>query len=98
MPRIKFLWRQVCRWDCALRIALPQNRPQTAAIGFTEISNDTVDLLIRYFRGDPIHTRLAIQCFAQWRSAQAIPGPGCEHRQSSRRKTILSAPKSAKHA
>src|SRR5207247_10341393 len=88
MPRIKFPWRQACRWNCAVRIALPQNRPQTAAIVFTEISNDTVDLLIRYFRGDPIHPRLATQCFAQRRRAQPILRPGCEHCQSSRITTI----------
>ena len=39
-----------------VRVTVPQNRSQASAIGSTEISDEIVDLLVRNFRRDAVHS------------------------------------------
>src|SRR5438874_5417542 len=69
-------------------VPLPQNSPQTASVRSTKISDNVVDLFVGDFRGDPVHSRLSIQCLAQRRRHQVILAPRSEDRQSPRIKVI----------
>src|SRR2546426_12717425 len=93
MRWIKFFRRQFCRCNCALLVPFPENRAQASASRPAKIRDEIIDLRVRNFCPYTVHSRLAIQCFAQRRSAQLTVFPSREDSESAWIKTIEGASK-----